>query len=144
MEKTGAHQVRVMSFVPQKGTPMARVHAPDIVRELLIIAVLRITFPDRLIPASLDVDGSENLISRLNAGANVVTSFVPPNMGMAGVAQPQFNIDNGLRTVDSILSILKAANMQPASFSKYIEWMERERGLLKLKRPLHESARGSV
>ena len=46
--------------------------------ELLTIAVMRLAMPDRLIPASLDVDGIRGLERRLQAGANVVTSIVPP------------------------------------------------------------------
>lgn len=48
---------------------------------------MRLLFPDKLIPASLDVDGISGLELRLMAGANVVTSIIPPNEGLAGVAQ---------------------------------------------------------
>jgi len=38
-------------------------------KELLISAVMRMVFPDRLIPASLDVGGLAGLKQRLEAGA---------------------------------------------------------------------------
>ena len=79
--------MRVMSFVPQQGTPMERKSTPSRLNELKIIAVLRLLFPDKLIPASLDVDGINGLRSRIDAGANVVTSIIPPSLGLAGVAQ---------------------------------------------------------
>ena len=60
--------------------------APDSLRELLIIAMLRLAFPDRLIPASLDIEGLEGLQLRLDAGANVVTSLIVPGAGLTGVA----------------------------------------------------------
>ena len=52
-----------MTFVPQKGTPLDG-HAPGKPqKELLTISVMRLLFPDRLIPASLDVDGLAGLKS---------------------------------------------------------------------------------
>ena len=56
-------QIRAMTFVPQAGTPMQTWKRPDPLREMLIIAVLRLAFPDRLIPASLDVDGLPGCIA---------------------------------------------------------------------------------
>ena len=76
MQHLDADQVRVMNFVPQPGTPMAKRTPANPQRETLISAVLRLVFPDRLIPASLDVDGLDGLKRRLEAGANVVTSVV--------------------------------------------------------------------
>jgi methylornithine synthase len=61
MHTLDADQVRVMSFVPQTGTPMADRPSPDRRRELLAIAVMRLVFPEKLIPASLDVDGLAGL-----------------------------------------------------------------------------------
>ena len=63
-----------------------------------MIAVMRLAMPDRLIPASLDVEGIAGLEARLEAGANVVTSIVPPQSGLAGVSQAELDIDAGLRT----------------------------------------------
>ncbi len=72
-----------------------------------MIAVMRLLFPDRLIPASLDIDGVAGLQARLNAGANVVTSLIPPRLGLAGVAQSTRDIDDGYRTVAGILPLLE-------------------------------------
>ena len=76
METLHASQVRAMTFRPQCGTPMANWREPDPLDELRTIATFRICFPDRLIPASLDVDGLQGLRARLDAGANVVTSVI--------------------------------------------------------------------
>ncbi|MCJ7630712.1 MAG: methylornithine synthase PylB, partial [Longimicrobiales bacterium] len=43
-------QVRVMSFVPQKGTPLSNHPPGDPGVEVKIIAIMRLLFPDRLIP----------------------------------------------------------------------------------------------
>lgn len=62
--------MRTMTFVPQDGTPMEKTTQNSFLSELLNIAVMRILFPDKLIPASLDVDGLAGLKDRLQAGAN--------------------------------------------------------------------------
>ena len=53
MQRLDADQVRVMNFVPQPGTPMEKRTPADPQKEMLISAVMRLLFPDRLIPASL-------------------------------------------------------------------------------------------
>jgi len=78
MRELRADQVRVMSFVPQTGTPMEHFPSPNPSKELLIIALMRLVFPECLIPASLDVGEHAELHQKLAAGANVVTSLIPP------------------------------------------------------------------
>jgi methylornithine synthase len=119
MGELGASQMRVMSFVPQKGTPMETMAAPDPLRELKIIAAIRLCYPNVLIPASLDVDGIEGLELRLEAGANVVTSIIPPQAGLMGVAQCSKDIDGGGRTVEQIIPILKRLGLRPATANEY-------------------------
>ena len=116
MKDLDADQVRVMTFVPQEGT-----------RELLTIAVLRLVFPDRLIPASLDVDGLRGLRQRLDAGANVVTSIVPPGQGLSGVAQESLDIEEGKRMVADVEKVLAGCNLQAASMSEYNLWIKSRR-----------------
>jgi methylornithine synthase len=115
MRTMEADQVRAMNFVPQKNTPMSNYPPPDPLKELLITALMRLVFPGKLIPATLDVEGLAGLKRRLEAGANVVTSIVPPHQGLAGVAQSFLDIDNAHRTVDSVLPVLKECGLQRAS-----------------------------
>ena len=103
-----AQQVRVMTFVPQAGTPLAGIAPADSLLERKAIAVMRLLFPGKLIPASLDVDGLAGLKGRLDAGANVVTSIIPPQTGLAGVAQAEADIDNGARTVAGVSGCMAA------------------------------------
>ncbi|MEW6622455.1 MAG: methylornithine synthase PylB [Bacillota bacterium] len=124
MKLLSADQVRVMSFVPQKGTPMEGLSSPSFLRELLMIAVMRLVFPDKLIPASLDVDGIAGLKERLDAGANVVTSLIPPSTGFAGVSQSTLDIDEGHRTVQGILPILESCKLEPAHAREYAQWVK--------------------
>lgn len=124
MRKLGANQVRVMNFVPQKGTPMGHYPRPDSFRELMIIALMRLVFPDRLIPATLDVEGLAGLERRLDAGANVVTSIVPPGQGLAGVAQSSLDIDEARRTAESVLPVLKKCGLRVAANKEYQKFLE--------------------
>ncbi|MBB5337508.1 methylornithine synthase PylB [Pectinatus brassicae] len=126
MKELEAQQIRVMTFVPQKGTPMEQFSAHDNKMELKIIAVMRLLFPDRLIPASLDVEGIDGLKKRINAGANVVTSIIPPDSGLAGVSQSTLNIKDGWRTVQGVVPILQECGLAPASVSEYKNWLKNE------------------
>jgi methylornithine synthase len=122
-----ASQMRAMTFVPQKGTPLQSWKTAGPLREILTIAVLRLVFPDRLIPATLDVGGLAGLQSRLKAGANVVTSLVPPGFGLAGVAQNSLDIADARRTTASIVPELEKLGLQTASLEDYLGWVEDRR-----------------
>jgi methylornithine synthase len=125
MQELQADQVRAMTFIPQPGTPMAGRFRSEAQRETLLIAVMRLVFPDRLIPASLDVDGIEGLRRRLDAGANVVTSIVPPGSGLAGVASPSMGIEDGSRTVGTVSKALAACGLKAATHEVYERWINR-------------------
>jgi methylornithine synthase len=124
------HQARVMSFVPQIGTPMYDRKSPSRLRELKTIAVLRLLYPDRLIPASLDVDGLGLLQERLEAGANVITSLIPPRLGLSGVSQPSLGIDNGARTVQGVAPLLDRIGLTVATNQEYFRWICAEKSAL--------------
>jgi len=123
MHELRADQVRAMSFVPQKGTPMEHFPSPNPSKELLVIALMRLVFPECLIPASLDVGGHAKLGQKLAAGANVVTSLIPPGQGLVGVAQCALDIEDGKRTVAGIQSILRENGLEPASGQEYHAWL---------------------
>lgn len=131
MQALRADQVRVMSFVPQPGTPMEHSSGPDPARELLSIALLRLVFPECLIPASLDVGGLAGLQQKLAAGANVVTSLIPPGQGLAGVAQSALDIEDGKRTVAGIQDVLRQSKLEPASHAAYQTWVRRRLGAMR-------------
>jgi len=112
--ETGASQVRVMTYRPPSG-----VSGVDFGSEILSIAVMRILYPDLLIPASMDVCDSAGLEERLNAGANVITSLVPPHKGLSGVASVERGIDDGGRTVGGIAETLKKCGLRAAEPGEY-------------------------
>lgn len=123
MGRIGASQVRVMSFVPQAGSPMEHVKTPDRMLEMKIIALMRILYPWALIPTSLDVDGIAGLEARVNAGGNVVTSIIPPRTGLAGVAQNSMDVDDGSRTVAEAEKILESLGLQAATAEEYQKYI---------------------
>jgi methylornithine synthase len=127
MRSLEVSQMRAMSFVPQEGTPLQTWKEGDPRREILTLAILRWMFPDRLIPATLDVEGLSGLHSRLEAGANVVTSIVPPGFGLAGVAQSSLDIADARRTIDSIAPELEKLGLQAARLEDYSSWIEDRR-----------------
>jgi len=130
IKKMRAHQIRIMNFIPQAGTPMQDFPSPLKNYELRIMAVLRLLFPDRLIPASLDVYGIAGLKSKLNAGTNVVTSIIMPQSNMAGVAQSSLDISQGFRTVKGITPILGELGLKKAATVDYISWVNNEKKLI--------------
>jgi len=123
MSNEGVQQVRVMTFVPQPQTPMAGRAAIPWTHEYLSIAVMRLMMPDSLIPASLDVDGINGLKMRIEAGANVVTSIIPPSSRLAGVSQSTLDIDEGRRTVPEVKKILSGMGLEVADISEYVSWI---------------------
>lgn len=123
MKKINVSQIRTMTFIPQEGTPMENWQKTNFLSELLNIAVMRLIFPKLLIPASLDVDGLKGLEERLDAGANVITSIIPPNDGYAGVANASNDIDEGYRTVEGIQETLSRCGLNNATVDEYKNWV---------------------
>lgn len=119
-------QVRTMTFVPQKGTPLEKMTSHGNTGELLNIAVMRLLYPDKLIPASLDVEGLVGLEDRLMAGANVVTSLIPPLAGLAGVSQSELDIDDGSRSVSGIIPKLEKCGLELAGNAEYEGFIKKE------------------
>jgi methylornithine synthase len=123
MRAQGAGQVRVMGFVPQKGTPLRDREMASPLAEMVTLATMRLVMPDRLIPASLDIDGRRGLEARLRAGANVVTSIIPPGSGLAGVSQSTLDIDQGFRTVAEVERHLAPLGLEVATVAEYEAWL---------------------
>ena len=127
MRELKPSQVRVMTFVPQNGTPMENFEPQNHDMELKIIALMRLLNHRALIPASLDVEGIEGLESRINAGCNVVTSIIPPTSGLAGVAQSTMDVGEGYRTVAGVEPRLKALGLRVADSDEYKAWLKEAR-----------------
>jgi methylornithine synthase len=124
MDSLDADQVRAMTFIPQNGIPIAQSTSSDYLEELVTMAVMRLMFPDRMIPASLDVEGLAGLARRLEAGANVVTSIVPPGHGLSGVAKSSLDIEEGNRTVRSVASAIEKDGLRAGSTGEFRSWIE--------------------
>ena len=132
MGESGCDQIRAMTFVPQKGTPMETIVPHDSTDELKAIAVMRLLYHDRLIPGSLDVEGIAGLKTRVDAGANVITSIIPPYEELAGVAQPELNINDGHRSVDYVINMIEDMGKHVASNSEYRNVLNERKAKLKV------------
>lgn len=127
IENLGASQVRAMTFRPQMGTPMASFQANESLDELRVIATLRLCHPDKLIPASLDVDGLQGLRRRLDAGANVITSLIPAKHDLAGVSRARSGVENGQRSVKAVAPVVERAGLRIAPIRTYRSWLQKEK-----------------
>jgi methylornithine synthase len=130
MKASGVQQARAMGLAPQAGTPFGSTPPPPILDEMRSIALMRLAMQDRLIPASYDVDGAKGLELRLMAGANVITSIIPPESGLHGVAQADLGISSSQRTVEGIMPYLERLGLVLGTREDYREWMEKEKRLL--------------
>jgi len=119
MVNLNCEQIRAMTFVPQCGTPMEKDPQRDSTEELKAIAVMRLLKHDAMIPCTLDVEGVAGLKTRINAGASVITSIVPPKKHFAGVAQPEMDIDNGNRSVEHVFEVLEETGHHRAPTSEF-------------------------
>ncbi|AMK13703.1 pyrrolysine biosynthesis radical SAM protein PylB [methanogenic archaeon mixed culture ISO4-G1] len=119
MSSLGCGQIRAMTFVPQPNTPMQDYVQYDSTDELKAIAVMRLVNHDILIPCSLDVEGFAGFNSRLDAGANVITSIIPPSKNLAGVAQHEMDIENGNRSVAHVMEMLDKKGLRHATDAEY-------------------------
>ncbi|WP_406660352.1 methylornithine synthase PylB [Methanolobus sp. ZRKC3] len=127
MEESSPDMVRVMTFVPQEGTPLENTISQSSVSELKIISILRLMFPDRLIPASLDLEGIDGMVLRLNAGANVVTSIIPAESTLEGVVNYDRKHEERDRDPKSVIKRLGEMGMEPAEqadFNRIIEGLQ--------------------
>ncbi len=117
-------QIRCMTFVPQAGTPLQTLEPMDSNMELKSIAVMRLLFPDRFIPATLDVEGIEGMKSRLDAGASTITSIVVPHRHLAGVAQPEKDIESGGRSVQHVFDLVADMGKRIATQNEFRTMVE--------------------
>jgi methylornithine synthase len=119
MKANNPDMVRVMTFLPQAGTPLAGFKEKSTLSEMKIIAVLRLMFPKCLIPASLDLEGIDGMGARLNAGANIVTSILPPHSKLEGVANYDRTLQERDRDIKSVIKRLEILGMEPAQQAEF-------------------------
>ena len=68
----------------------------------------------------------KNLKKRFDAGANVLTSLIPPSSGLSGVSQIELDINEGHRMVEGVLDVIEEAGLEIASASDYLRWIDGE------------------
>jgi methylornithine synthase len=119
MKTNDPDMVRVMTFLPQEGTPLSDFKDNSNLSELKIIAILRLMFPRCLIPASLDLEGIDGMGPRLNAGANIVTSILPFDSRLEGVANYDRGLEERDRDIKSVIKRLESLGMRPAQQAEF-------------------------
>ena len=119
MKANDPDMVRVMTFLPQEGTPLEAFKENSNLSELKIIAILRLLFPKCLIPASLDLEGIDGMVHRLNAGANIVTSILPSDSKLEGVANYDRGLEERDRDIKSVIKRLESMGMKPAPQAEF-------------------------
>lgn len=118
---------RIMTFVPEQGTPLAGLPVQSPLHEILVTAALRLMRPAWMTTASLDCESLAGAAARLNAGASVVTSIIYPETGLAGVALAEHGIEEGRRTVPAVLGVLEELGLRQGTDEEYAAWIERSR-----------------
>jgi hypothetical protein len=58
----------------------------------------------------------------------VVTSLIPPSSALRGVAQSLQGIDEGHRTPQAVIPILKELGLRKATYQEYTTWIKEEKG----------------
>jgi len=119
MKTNDPDMVRVMTFLPQEGTPLSEFREISNLSELKIISILRLMFPKCLIPASLDLEGIDGMVHRLNAGANIVTSILPSDSRLEGVANYDRDLEERDRDIKSVIRRLESMGMEPAQQDEF-------------------------
>ncbi len=119
MKANDPDMVRVMTFLPQEGTPLEAFKENSKLSEIKIIAILRLLYPKCLIPASLDLEGIDGMVHRLNAGANIVTSILPSDSRLEGVANYDRNLEERDRDIKSVIKRLESMGMEPAPQAEF-------------------------
>jgi methylornithine synthase len=110
-----------MTFLPQEGTPLSGFTDKSNLSELKILAILRLMFPKCLIPASLDLEGIDGMVPRLNSGANIVTSILPFDSRLEGVANYDRGLEERNRDIKSVIKRLESMGMRPALQAEFEE-----------------------
>lgn len=123
-------QIRAMAYVPHSVTLPGADEGASRAQEVNCIAVMRLCMPDRLIPASLDVEGLAGMALRLEAGANVVTSIIPSGYGLCGVASAR-DLDTNLRTVAGVRPALAELGYEVAGHDAFAAWIQAKTMLLR-------------
>ncbi|OKY77551.1 MAG: (2R3R)-3-methylornithine synthase involved in pyrrolysine biosynthesis PylB [Candidatus Methanohalarchaeum thermophilum] len=120
MSQEDVAQVRCMEYVRHDGVPLPEVKKRD---PKLIIALLRLTNPRKLVPASLDIRGLDGISEKIRAGANVVTSIIPPDFSLSGVANHEYGIEDGERSPSQVKSYLEENGFRAARTQELVDYI---------------------
>ena len=95
-------------FVPHKATPFADKPAGNVELTLFLISLLRVIFPDALIPATtaLNTLSSTGRIDGIRAGANVVMPNLSPEENRKKYDLYEGKSKGGIETADGLKGLM--------------------------------------
>ena len=120
MKEYNPHMIGIGPFVPHKETPFANASAGNIRRTLILLSIVRLMFPDALIPATtalstLDAEGRKKGIL---SGANVVM----PNLSPADVRDKYSIYNNKLSTGAESVECMNLLERELSSIGYHIDY----------------------
>ena len=102
------HMIGIGPFVPHKATPFADKPAGNVELTLFLISLLRVIFPDALIPATtaLNTLSSTGRIDGIRAGANVVMPNLSPQENRKKYDLYEGKSKGGIETADGLKGLM--------------------------------------
>ena len=108
LQELKPHMIGIGPFVPHKATPFADKPAGNVELTLFLISLLRVIFPDALIPATtaLNTLSSTGRIDGIRAGANVVMPNLSPQENRKKYDLYEGKSKGGIETADGLKGLM--------------------------------------
>lgn len=108
LQELQPHMIGIGPFVPHKATPFAKEPAGNVDLTLFLISLLRVLFPDALIPATtaLNTLSSTGRIDGIRAGANVVMPNLSPKENRKKYDLYEGKSKGGIETADGLKGLM--------------------------------------
>ena len=108
LQELKPHMIGIGPFVPHKATPFADQPAGNVELTLFLISLLRVIFPNALIPATtaLNTLSKTGRIDGIRAGANVVMPNLSPEENRKKYDLYEGKSKGGIETADGLKSLM--------------------------------------
>ena len=108
LQELQPHMIGIGPFIPHKASPFANEPAGNVELTLFLISLLRVIFPDALIPATtaLNTLSSTGRIDGIRAGANVVMPNLSPEENRKKYDLYEGKSKGGIETADGLKDLI--------------------------------------
>ena len=108
LQELQPHMIGIGPFIPHKASPFAKEPAGNVELTLFLISLLRVIFPDALIPATtaLNTLSSTGRIDGIRAGANVVMPNLSPEENRKKYDLYEGKSKGGIETADGLKDLI--------------------------------------